>query len=84
MLKLKMLSERAQFDALKKGDTVFVEWHVRATEHRKGKPFTINKIYGINENDEIILNARTNSYFNIEMYLARKSTAKAAYIIEQI
>jgi hypothetical protein len=75
------LERREQFDKLKKGDIIIVRWRERAVETRKGNPITYNKIHGIVNGTELLLNIRNNSYFDYIMYLNGESTAEEAYTV---
>jgi hypothetical protein len=75
------LERQEQFDHLKRGDIVVVKWRPGSVEFKKGKPITSNTIWGINKNNELILNSRINSYFIIHLYLRSKSHAAEAYLI---
>ena len=77
------LESQEQFDQLKKGDLVVVEWKPSSLEYKNGRPITTNRIWGVNELNELILNRRTNSYFSIDMYLEGTSQAREAYLLTQ-
>lgn len=81
-MKIRKLTIKEEFDSLKKGDIVIVEWNERATEHRRGKPITTNHIHGMHNGNELILDKRVNSYFNVDMFMKGESSAKEAYLVE--
>jgi hypothetical protein len=82
-MKLVKLETKEQFEQLKKGDIVMVQWRPNSREYKKGTPITVNKIWGINHSNELILNHRTNSYFDIDLYLRGESYALEVCIIEE-
>jgi hypothetical protein len=75
------LQHREDFEGLEKGDLVLVEWGEGSREFDKGNEITCNKIWGIHQENELILDKKTNSYFNIDMFLFGKSFALEAYVI---
>lgn len=77
------LESREQFDQLQKNDILIVKWKERAKEYREGNAITHNSIWGINDINEVILNRRTNSYFNINMYLNGESYAEEVYLVKE-
>lgn len=77
------LENQEQFKELKKNDILIVKWKEKAREYRESKPITHNSIWGINDINEVILNRRTNSYFNINMYLNGESYAEEVYLVKE-
>ncbi|MED4572829.1 hypothetical protein P9302_25795 [Brevibacillus agri] len=82
-MQINKLESKEQFDQLKKGDIVVVEWKPSSMEHRKGRPITSNHIWGMHNGNELILDKRTNSYINVDMYLRGESHAKEVYVLTQ-
>jgi len=76
------LETRDQFMDLKKGDCVIVEWKPGSKEYKLGTPITANNIHGMHNGNELILNKKSNSYFNIDMLLRGESNASQAYLIQ--
>ncbi|GMX64576.1 hypothetical protein Elgi_38450 [Paenibacillus elgii] len=83
-MKFTKLETPDQFEHLKKGDIVIVEWKESALEYRRGKRITTHSIYGLIGKlgeRELILDSRKNTYFIINMYLNNTSHAKEAYLV---
>lgn len=80
-MKFIKLTEKNQFEELKRGDLIIVEWSNYYVEHVQG----VKKImsYNIYENkkicNEIICQRRYNHYFNYNMYLNGESNALEVY-----
>ncbi len=70
MIKLKFLTELSDFESLKKGDCVAVEWHRDSYKKRKRTRFAVYEIAeNIKTMTEIILQKEMNVYFNYTMVL---------------
>lgn len=78
-MKFIKLETKEQFENLKKGDIVIVDWVNDET------PLEAYKIHGIIEGydsgKELILNKKRNHYIIISLYLAGKSKAREAWLI---
>lgn len=73
MIEAKKLKELADFEALKKGDIVLVEWRRDVLKSKKGLKRTRFASYEVVDNltrqTEIILQKSMNIYFNYMMFL---------------
>jgi hypothetical protein len=76
MIKCKELEVLADFEGLKKGDSVAVEWRRNVNLDKRGKKQTRFAFYEVAKNQdrttEIILNLPLNVYFNYLMFLEPK------------
>lgn len=71
MIHVKNLTTHSDFQALKKGDVVAVEWHRDAFKNKKKTRFAVYEIDDNLENmTEIILQKVMNVYFNYSMFLS--------------
>lgn len=66
------LLNQEQFNKLKKGDFVIVDWGFKLSAY---------KIHGILPGNELLLSKKKNHYFIIDMYLDGTSNAKIAYLV---
>ena len=87
MIVSKPLIEVHQFEAIKKGDFLAVEWHL---DSRIGDRRTRFAVYEVVDNlkadhglTEIILQTRNNVYFNYLGFIAGHSNAKSVSLITQ-
>lgn len=75
------LENQEQFNKLKKGDVVVVQWKKDSWAYKQYGEITHHNIWGINEADELILNFRRNIYFDVEYFLQGRSYAKEVYLM---
>ncbi len=69
MITVKQLHKLSDFKALKKGDTVAVEWHRDSYKDKKKTRFATYQVVDNLENmTEIILQKVMNVYFNYSMF----------------
>jgi len=70
VINFKPVTELSDFQALKKGDTVAVEWHRDSYKRQKRVRFaTYDVVDNIENMTEIILQKEKNVYFNYAMFL---------------
>lgn len=81
MTMVKRLDSREQFNTLKKGQEIFINWKEGSSEYQKGNKVSRYKMVRISNDDEVILKVRGNIYFNIAMYLVGKSGVVDASIV---
>jgi len=88
MLNMKLLTNKEEFESLKKGDTIMVVWSDYNLKHCKSmkKRHTYNIVENRNEGheQEIICQIRDNHYFNYIMYLKKCSNAEEVYLISEV
>lgn len=83
-MKITRIGKIEQFEKLKKGDFVLVEWNDYAVKHDKKR----KKIMGYNiiefkrDAHEIILRKAGNHYFNYEMVIEGRSSASEVLLVE--
>jgi len=81
-MEFKKLETIADFEALKKGDTVACEFHSNIHDYPKTYRFNVFKIVSIKPaQKEVILQTKNNIYFNYEMFLNASSNLKEIVLI---
>jgi hypothetical protein len=76
------LIQREQFELLKRGDKLIVQWAYHSTTGHKFDEITMTEIWGLNHNHEVIVRKKDNLYFSVEMFLEGLSCAKEAYLVK--
>ena len=92
MITTKMLETIEDFQAVKKGDTLAVEWHRDSYKGNKRTRFATYEVAENHYNDgkynknEIILQIKNNVYFNFALFCGTEdgySNAKSVMLIKQ-
>lgn len=79
-MQIKKLETLEEFQNLKKGDTILVEWYRDPYKSRRIELYEIPMTQ--HQEDEIICNKRQNLYFNYRLHLANESNTKEVYLIK--
>lgn len=85
------LNKKSQFEAIKKGDILVVEWHRDSYKNNARTRFASYHVYDNHTNNkyqkpEIILQKKNNVYFNYKLFLDPSkghSNAKSVTLIKQ-
>lgn len=92
MITTKMLETVEDFQAVKKGDILAVEWHRDSHKGDKRTRFAAYEVVenhyndGKHNNNEIILQIKNNVYFNFALFCGivdGRSNAKSVMLIKQ-
>ena len=82
-MELKRLFKGEDFQKLKKGDMIIVEWDKTGTGKR-GKKIIMYQIYEVKHSlHEIICRYNGNHYFNYRMFMERRSCANDVWEVKE-
>lgn len=73
------LTTKEQFDSLKKGDKLIVQWKYKQNTGREWNEIIMSEILKIGE---FVLRLKGSLYFSIDAYLEGKSCASEIYLIK--
>ncbi|PLR99532.1 hypothetical protein [Bacillus sp. T33-2] len=79
-MQLIKLESQEQFDKITKKDILIVKWRKGSYNSKEGEVQSYKGCF-INRLNEMILNVKKNTYFDIHMYLRDGSFAEEVYLI---
>lgn len=78
MIEIVELKTKEQFLGLKRNDRLIVEW-----DDRRKERITMERIWGVNHIEEVIVRHRDNLYFSIDMFVKGESIAKKVFLVKE-